>query len=151
VTELSVGPVAAEETWALRRAALRPGHPGEAVVLGGDEHPRAAHFAARDASGTVVGIATVSPQAPPWAPGREGAWRLRGMATADGRRGEGVGARVLGEALRHVRAQGGDLVWCNAREGAVAFYRREGFVPAGDPYVDPDLGPHVPMQLSPGR
>jgi predicted GNAT family N-acyltransferase len=28
----------------------------------------------------------------------------------------------------------------------VAFYEREGFSAAGEPYVDPELGPHLPMQ-----
>jgi GNAT superfamily N-acetyltransferase len=144
---LAVGPVAARDTWPLRRRVLRPHQHGDAVVLGGDEHPRAAHVGARDASGALVGIATVSPQPPPWAPGRDGAWRLRGMATEEGRRGEGIGAAVLREALRHVRAAGGTLVWCNARTGALRFYERAGFVAAGERYVDPDLGPHLPMQL----
>jgi predicted GNAT family N-acyltransferase len=144
---LAVGPVTARDTWPLRRRVLRPHQQGDAVALAGDEHPRAVHLGARDASGELVGIATVAPQAPPWDPGRSGAWRLRGMATDEGRRGEGIGAAVLREALRHVRAEGGSLVWCNARTGALRFYAREGFTPAGERYVDPELGPHVPMQL----
>jgi predicted GNAT family N-acyltransferase len=143
---LTIGPIGAQETWPLRHRVLRPHQPGDAVVLTGDEDPRAVHVGARDPSGDVVGIATVSPQPPPWDPGRPGAWRVRGMATAEGRRGEGIGAMVLREALRHVRAAGGTLVWCNARVGALDFYAREGFVAAGERYLDPDLGPHVPMQ-----
>ena len=147
VAELAVGMVTAAETWPLRRRVLRPHHAGDAVVLGGDEEPRVVHLGARDASGELVGIATVSPQAPPCAPDRPGAWRLRGMATAEDRRGEGIGGVVLREALRRVRAAGGTLVWCNARAGAVDFYAREGFTAAGERYVDPELGPHLPMQL----
>jgi GNAT superfamily N-acetyltransferase len=144
---VAVGPVSAQDTWPLRRQVLRPHQRGDAVVLGGDEHPCAAHVGARDASGALVGIATVSPQAPPWDPARAGAWRLRGMATEEGRRGEGIGHAVLRAAVRHARAAGGTLVWCNARTGALRFYAREGFAPAAERYVDPELGPHVPMQL----
>jgi GNAT superfamily N-acetyltransferase len=147
---LAVGPVRVEETWPLRRRVLRPHTEGDAVVLGGDEDPRAAHFGARDPSGELVGVATVSPQPPPWEPGRADAWRLRGMATAAERRGEGIGALVLRAALGHARAQGARLVWCNARGGALRFYAREGFVEAAEPYVDPVIGPHVPMQLDLG-
>jgi predicted GNAT family N-acyltransferase len=143
----TVEPVTAAETWPLRKRVLRPGHPTDDVVLGGDDDPAAFHAGARDERGVLVGIATVSPQPAPWAPDRPGAWRLRGMATAEEQRGRGVGARVLAEALRHVRASGGTLVWCNAREGALDFYARAGFTPAGERYVDPELGPHVPMQL----
>ena len=142
---MTVGRVAVEETWPLRRRVLRPHHPTDAVRLGGDEHPIAAHFGAREEGGAVVGIATVTPETCPWAPEREGAWRLRGMATAEEARGTGVGRRVLRAALDHVRASGGRFVWCNAREGAVPFYAREGFAPGADPYVDPEIGPHLPM------
>jgi predicted GNAT family N-acyltransferase len=144
---LTVALVDAAATWPLRKRVLRPHQEGDAVVLGGDEDPRAAHIGARDPSGEVVGIATVSPQPCPWAPERAGAWRLRGMATAEDRRGEGIGRLVLHGALGHVRARGGSVVWCNARTPAQAFYTREGCVPAGEPYVDPVIGPHVPMQL----
>jgi GNAT superfamily N-acetyltransferase len=146
-SSIHVVSIAAEDTWPLRRRVLRPHQEGDAVVLGGDDDPRAAHLGARDASGTIVGIATISPQACPWAPDRAGAWRLRGMATADEQRGRGVGALVLGAALRHARERGASLVWCNARVGALVFYGRAGFVAAGERYVDPLLGPHVPMQL----
>lgn len=143
---LAVGPIAEQDTWPLRRRALRPHQAGDAVVLGGDDDPRALHIGARDPSGELVGIATVSPQAPPWDQDRVDAWRLRGMATAEERRGAGIGAAVLREALQRVRAAGGSLVWCNARTGALRFYTREGFVQAAERYVDPELGPHVPMQ-----
>ena len=146
-SSIDVGPISAEETWPLRKRVLRPHQEGDAVVLGGDDDPRAAHLGARDAGGTIVGIATISPQACPWAPGRSGAWRLRGMATADEQRGRGVGALVLDAAVRHAREHGATLVWCNARAGALVFYGRAGFVAAGERYVDPLLGPHVPMQL----
>jgi GNAT superfamily N-acetyltransferase len=147
---VTAGPIAAADTWPLRKRVLRPGHATDAVILGGDEDPAAFHAGARDERGAVVGIATVSPQAAPWALERRGAWRLRGMATAEGLRGRGVGVLVLGEALRHVRAQGGTLVWCNARIGALDFYARAGFRAAGERYVDADLGPHLPMQLDLG-
>ena len=146
-SSIDVGPIGAQDTWPLRKRVLRPHQEGDAVVLGGDDDPRAAHLGARDADGTIVGIATISPQDCPWAPDRPGAWRLRGMATADELRGRGVGALVLGAAVRHARGHGGGLVWCNARVGALAFYARAGFVAAGERYVDPLLGPHVPMQL----
>jgi GNAT superfamily N-acetyltransferase len=147
---VSVEAVAARDTWPLRKRVLRPHAQGDAVVLGGDDDPLTLHAGARDATGALVGVATVSPQPCPWAPDREGAWRLRGMATDEDLRGQGVGALVLDAALRHVRERDGKLVWCNARVGALAFYRRAGFVEAGDLYVDPDLGPHVPMQLDLG-
>jgi predicted GNAT family N-acyltransferase len=136
----------APDTWPLRRRVLRPHQEGEAVVLPGDDDARAAHLGARDDEGAIVGVASVMPETCPWAPERRDTWRLRGMATAEGHRGAGIGSELLRAAVAHVHAQGGTLVWCNARVGALAFYEREGFVVAGERYVDPELGPHVPMQ-----
>jgi GNAT superfamily N-acetyltransferase len=133
------------ETYGLRGRVLRPGAPPDRAHLDADDHPSTAAFAAREPDGTVVGTAIVYPEPCPWAPERPGAWRLRGMATAEDRRSRGVGARVLGAVLAHVTAAGGTLVWCNARVPARRFYEREGFVAHGDEWVDPDIGPHVAM------
>jgi predicted GNAT family N-acyltransferase len=146
VSRVVVERLAVRDTWPLRKRVLRPHQEGDAVVLPGDDDPRAAHVGARDEHGRIVGVATVMPEPCPWAPERDGAWRLRGMATAEGLRGAGIGREVLRAAIDHVRAQDGALVWCNARVGALAFYEREGFAVAGERYVDPELGPHVPMQ-----
>ena len=67
------------------------------------------------------------------------------MATAEGLRGVGIGARLLAAALDHIAAEGGDLVWCNARTPARRFYERAGFVARGDEWVDPEIGPHIAM------
>src|SRR5690606_32083386 len=109
-------------THPLRARVLRASAPPERVRLPTDDLPSTAAFAARTPAGEVVGTAIVMPEPCPWAPGRPGAWRLRGMATAEAWRGAGVGARVLAAVLDHVRSQGGTLVWCNARVPARRFY-----------------------------
>ena len=132
-------------TFALRHRVLRAGQPASAVRLPADEHPDTAAFAARTPEGVVVGTAIVTPEACPWAPERPHAWRLRGMATAEGHRSAGIGARLLDAALAQVVAEGGALVWCNARTPARRFYERAGFAAHGDEWVDPEIGPHIAM------
>jgi len=78
-------------------------------------------------------------------------WRVRGMATAPEARGRGYGALILAALLDHVRAQGGGLVWCHARELAVPLYERAGFEVVGEPYNLSGLGPHRRMELQPER
>ena len=141
--ELRVEQVAVEETLALRQAVLRPRQPREQLRLPDDDAPGTAHFAAY-ADGTVVGTASVRREPAPWAPDQP-AWRLRGMATAAPLRGTGVGARVLAAAVGHVASAGGGTLWCNARTPARAFYERAGFRVVGDPWDDPEIGPHVQM------
>ncbi len=68
------------------------------------------------------------------------------MATAEGHRGRGVGSAVLDAAVAYAGAHGAGLVWCNAREGAVPFYQRHGFVTYGSVFLPSDHPtPHVRM------
>jgi predicted GNAT family N-acyltransferase len=68
------------------------------------------------------------------------------MATVAGRRGHGVGAAVVTRALTEIAHRGGRLVWCEARIGAVDFYRRHGFLVDGPEFEHAETGiPHFPM------
>lgn len=144
---LTVERVPPAVTYPLRQRVLRPGRPLEAVGLATDDDPATAAFAARDATGRVVGAAIVFPQPCPWLPERHRAWRLRGMATEPGLRGRGIGGLVLAASVDHVRRRRGQVVWCNARVPARTFYERAGFVVHGDPWIDPEIGPHIAMWL----
>jgi len=138
--------VEAAATRPLRRAVLRPHQRIEELVLPGDDDADTGHFAAL-LDGRVVGTASVRAEAAPFpVPGTAGAvWRLRGMATEPALRGSGVGGRVLAAALGHVASSGGTLLWCNARTPARSFYERAGFVADGQPWDEPEIGPHVRM------
>ncbi len=126
----------------LRRRVLRP---GGALELPGDDDEGIAWFAVVE-HGAVVSTGNVrSGPAPAPVPACVGAWRLRGMATLPERRGAGLGASVLRSAVAHVVSCGGSLLWCNARTPAQQFYERQGFLPVGERWLDPVIGPHVRM------
>ena len=144
--EGSVDEVAAEVTYELRRAVLRPG--GGEVTWAGDEDPATFHLAARTPDGTVVGVVRFSPAPCPWRDDATAPWQLRGMATDPAVRGSGAGRALLAEGLARVAARGGDLVWCDARVGAAGFYERQGFVVVSEPFDKPGIGPHVGMLVS---
>jgi GNAT superfamily N-acetyltransferase len=128
----------------LRQRVLRPHETTDALATQSDAG-ETVHLAAVE-QGTVIGCAMIMRERPPWSGVDAVSWRLRGMATADDRRGEGIGAAVLDSALEHVEAHGGGLVWCSARTPACAFYERAGFVRRGAVWEEPELGPHVLMQ-----
>jgi predicted GNAT family N-acyltransferase len=136
----------------LRWSVLRPGLPRETASFPGDQAPGAFHLAARDAAGTVVCCASFAPEPLDGTP----AWRLRGMATAPGLRGQGIGARLLDDGLARVVDRGGKLLWCNARAAALSFYERRGFTRYSDLFEIPDVGPHyilvqiLVLDLAPG-
>jgi predicted GNAT family N-acyltransferase len=141
----TVGEVAPEVTYDLRRAVLRPG--GGDVVWAGDEHPETVHLAARDAAGRVIGVVRLSPAPCPWRAGTRMPWQLRGMATDPAVRGSGAGRALVVAGLEAVAGRGGDLMWCDARVTAAGFYERMGFTVVTEPFDKPGIGPHVGMLL----
>jgi predicted GNAT family N-acyltransferase len=135
--------VAADITYPLRRAVLRPN--GGEITWAGDEDPATFHLAARTPHGRVVGVVRFSPAACPWRGDPASPWQLRGMATDPAVRGSGAGRALLDEGLARVAARGGDLVWCDARTTASGFYERMGFTVVTEPFDKPGIGPHLGM------
>ncbi len=103
------------------------------------------HFGAFDGD-RLVGIVSLYREARPGGPAD--GWRLRGMATEADVRGAGFGAALVAGCIEHVAASGGGELWCNARMGAVDFYRRFGFEVVGEEFEISGIGPHVVMVRS---
>ena len=137
---LVVRAVAPARTRSLRQAVLRP-------------HQPAAELAAHEVAGTfavgafdreeLIAVGLIAPD------GEPGGWRVRGMATAPGLRGQGLGARVLDALIDAARRRGAERLWCNARSGAREFYERAGFAVEGAEFELPEIGPHFLMSRSP--
>jgi GNAT superfamily N-acetyltransferase len=123
----------------LRRAVLRG---GRQVPLPGDEGP-AFHIGVYD-GGVLLATGNIRLEPAAWLPG-EPAWRVRGMATYPAHRGRGAGGLVLDALAEHASANGGGVLWCNARTPARSFYERAGMHTHGEEWVDPEIGPHVVM------
>ncbi len=147
--------ITAQQTRPLRQQLLRQGIPLEKLVYAGDSDENALHVGAYDAAGAQVGIATVMRQPPGTSvgtpsthplPGAAQAWRLRGMAVIETMRGAGIGRAMLRACVGHVAVQGGAFLWCDAREHAVPFYEKDGFVVMGERYDVPGVGSHAFMQ-----
>jgi len=137
--------VTAAETFSLRQRILRPRDTFDELSLLHDDAD-ACHFGAVD-DGTVIGAASVLREKAPWSVELGQSWRLRGMATAEDRRSQGVGTAILAAAIQHVRQRGGGVLWCNARMAAVPFYERNGFGTRGESWADSILGPHIAMEM----
>ena len=134
---LAVRPVALAQTRALRQAVLRPQESAEDMA--GHEPPGAVAFGAYE-GGELVAVGLVGREGDP------GAWRVRGMATAEHARGRGAGTAVLDALVAHAAEHGAASVWCNARVGAIPLYERAGFSVVSDVFEPPGIGPHVRME-----
>ncbi len=143
MTDIVTRVISAQETYPLRAAVLRPGQPPEALLFHGDGAPETVHIGALDGD-RIVSIGSVYHEPPPGAD-NPGAWRLRGMATAEDARRRGYGAAVLHACIEHVVRQGGTGLWFNARTAAVPFYQAMGFATRGEEFELPGIGPHYFM------
>jgi GNAT superfamily N-acetyltransferase len=130
--------VPAEATHDLRWRILRRSRPGASVVFPEDDRPDAFHLAARH-DGATLAVASFSAEATPYRPGRR-AVRLRGMAVDRPHQHHGVGRLLVTTVIDRLRAEGVDVLWCNARDSAGGFYARLGFEVVGDGFVLPESG-----------
>jgi GNAT superfamily N-acetyltransferase len=128
----------AEQTHPLRLAVLRHDTRSHEVSFPEDQWPGARHLGVLD-DGVLVGISTWVPR-PLAAEPELDAVQLRGMATAPSHEGRGVGAALLAAGCDHARTTAIELVWANARDSALTFYARHGFVVAGQGFVDAATG-----------
>ncbi len=119
----------------LRRDVLRAGMADQSVDFDGDDDASTFHLAAVDASGRVIGTSTWLRRDYVGRPGRS-ACQLRGMATAVDQQGQGIGGMLIDAGLAILHERGIEVVWANARDTALDFYRRLHFVVEGDGFIE---------------
>ena len=72
-------------------------------------------------------------------------YRLRGMATDSNFQRKGHASDLMQESFKELKKRDCDMVWCNARLGAVDFYKSVGFNIIGEIFDIEAIGPHYYM------
>jgi GNAT superfamily N-acetyltransferase len=134
--------VTTDAVLAVRMRVLREGTPSADPRFDGDDDPTTVHLAAL-VDGAVVAVSTWLCRPWPFSPERT-AIQLRGMATDLSVRGTGVGGVLLETGVARAFAAGAELVWANARDTALRFYRSHGFDVEGEGFrtTDTELPHH---------
>ena len=135
--------IKAQDAWPLRHRVLRPHQAIEDCDYPNDRNPASFHLGAFIGE-QLIGIGSFYAEKNDALKGWK-QYRLRGMAIAPELRGQGAGAKLMRFAMEHLRAQRADLLWCNARENAMAFYMKLGFATFGEPFNVEGMGVHVVM------
>jgi predicted N-acetyltransferase YhbS len=114
-----------------------------------DDAPGAWHLGAVDATGRVVAISSFYLVSYPLRPEAQPAVELNFMAVDPALQGKGIGSAVMTEAIRRLKATDATVLWANARDTALPFYERFGFIMAPDSGVTPSaMGrPHHLIEL----
>jgi predicted N-acetyltransferase YhbS len=148
--EWEVRELAAWETHALRRAVSADGRSDLPTMRHElDATPGSWHLGAVDASGRVVATSSFYLVACPARPEAQPAIQLQFMAVEPMVQGKGAGSVVLIEAIRRLKASDAVLLWARARDTALPFYQRFGFITAESSGLNPiDTGrPHHIIEL----
>ena len=136
---VSILRVQAQDTHPLRLLVLRSGGKLEDCIWPGDEE--ADHWAVL-VEREILCIASYY-EVP--FQGENHAMQLRGMATHPDVQGLGYGKELILATLKHYRDRGVKLIWCNAREVAVDFYRKLGFQVVSGAFDIEGVGTHYRM------
>lgn len=134
-----------EELLPVRNEVLREGRlTNEECRFPGDKAEGAFHlgYFIRD---ELACIASFQPQPYEKYPGV--AYQLRGMATIEKYRSQGLGNQLVNFAVVYLRGQKANYVWCNARKKAVRFYKSLGFEIISEEFEIKGIGPHYVMYL----
>lgn len=136
---VSISRVQAEDIYPLRLLVLRPGGTVSDCVWRGDEY--AEHWAVKRGNEItcIAGFYEVPYE------GELKALQLRGMASHPEVRGLGHGKKLILYTLDEYRKRGFKLIWCNAREKAVDFYRKLGFQVVSGAFDIKGVGTHYRM------
>lgn len=135
--------ISADETLRLRQRVLRP-YLRESDCFYPEDKLITTFHTGLFHSQRLVSIATYMLESSPhFAAGFP--YRLRGMATDESYRSQGLGGRLLRYGIEILKEKRCDLLWCNARIMAFPFYQSMGFQFYGPLFDIKDIGPHKVM------
>jgi predicted GNAT family N-acyltransferase len=143
-TEPRILKIAAEDTYSVRRPVLRPNRPAEECIFEGDLDPQTFHLGIY-IEDTLAGVASFM-HTPHPAFNAPIQFQLRGMAVLPNFQKRALGEKLLleGELLLKKQFQNA-LLWFNARESAVDFYKKYDYQTEGDFFMIPNVCRHIVM------
>ncbi|KAI1380435.1 GCN5-like N-acetyltransferase [Hypoxylon crocopeplum] len=145
---LTIRPISAADTYALRHAVLWPNKPLSYAQLPDDiagQHFGAFALISSDAdksdkheSGELVSIISL------FIDDESGAARFRKFATSPAWQGKGVGSALLAYTIEAAVRAGATSIWCDARQSALGFYQRFGMGGEGEVFFKEEV-PYLRM------
>lgn len=131
------------DTYQLRQKILRPNGKIEDCIFEGDDDDQTFHLGAF-IDGKLVSVSSFYFERHPDIDAVY-QFRLRGMATYPEYQKKGYSSSLLKTGFPIIKQNLCSIVWCNARESAVGFYKKVGFKIQGKKFDIPNIGPHFLM------
>lgn len=149
--------VPVEKTLDLRFRVLGWGKPAAECLLPGDHSPTTFHYTFLKNEKIVAVLSLMQSSAQEggaWVEnfarldGKSNVYRLRAMAVDPAFQSQGLGRKLLKKALADCREKKIQMIWCDARIKAIAFYQNMGFLIDANVYEVPQVGPHQKALLT---
>ena len=131
------------DAYPVRHEVLRKGKPIETCQFKGDDDENTIHFGLYQ-NERLIGIISIFKEKNDLF-SETNQFQIRGMAVLEEFQGKGFGAELVREAENHCISLNTDLIWFNARENAVPFYKKLNYIIIGDSFLIPDVGIHFAM------
>ena len=143
MSEIKVKKITYLDTFPVRSAVLRQGKPIETCFFLGDGAEDTTHFGLFK-DNKLIGVASIFKFNNEYFE-QKNQFQLRGMAVLNEYQGFGFGNIILEEVCKFVITKNTDVLWFNARENAVRFYKNFGFSTFGNSFEIPEIGTHFLM------
>lgn len=147
---LLIRKISADETYPVRQEVLRPGRPLKECFFEGDLEEDTFHLGYFEGT-QLVAVATYVARKnelfdSPYQ------YQLRGMAVLKSYQGKKLGEKLLLEGEKLLKKKNpAILLWFNARETAVEFYRKYGYRTTGPAFMIPNVCMHIVMYKNPNE
>lgn len=135
--------IPSELTYIVRQPVLRPGKPIESCHFEGDDLHTTIHFGLYKDS-VLVGVVSVF-EAKNNHFESETQYQVRGMAILDSEQQKGYGNFLMAEVEKLAQDNKVNIIWFNARESAVNFYKKLDYQIFGTAFDVVGIGTHYIM------
>jgi len=133
--------ISAQDSYPLRLKILRPGMTWDDCVYEGDQDEDLNFHLGAFVDKKLVSVCSFYFDKNDKFPD-EVQYRLRGMATLEEFRGQGLSSSLLKTGFPIIKMNQATLIWCNARSSAKEFYHKVGFEAVGEEFEIEGIGPH---------
>ncbi|MFI1745430.1 GNAT family N-acetyltransferase [Thalassobellus sediminis] len=134
----------AKATYQVRQPVLRAGKPLESCVFDGDNFDTTIHIGIF-VKNELIGVCSFFKNNQDLIY-ETSQYQLRGMAILKTFQSFGFGKTILNYGELYLKNKGINTIWCNAREIAVNFYKKNDYQIIGSPFKIKDIGVHYLMQ-----
>lgn len=140
---MEIKKINAIDTYPVRHEVLRKGKPIETCKFIGDDNEETTHFGLY-IDNQLIGIISIFKETNAMF-SESNQFQIRGMAVLDEFQGKGFGAQLVKKAESYCTNLKAELIWFNAREKAVRFYKSLGYTIIDNSFLIPDVGIHFVM------